>query len=290
MAFTLLVFRAQVEGLVSANDTELSEIRRDRLIKAALERYSKDNPDTDTIDITGDAGRYYGIVAELATWVEGFSRVLSIEYPAATVASDELPRYLEAEDWDDDYWDGSTRYLFLPNHAPAATEAMRVVFTVPWLWTVSAVTEVVALPAHGFVGGENVFVGEDRWEEAPDVTVATHQVSAIADADNFTAKVLEADPPAGDFFAICHLAAGLICQAIAARYSRTTDSSISADSVDHLTRAQEFSRRAKEFIMLYEEHVLPSGDEGRPTKASGEFVDWDTSPAGNRNYLFHRNR
>ena len=45
MAISLTVFRAQVDGLLSADDDELSQLRRERIIKAALERYSHDAPD-----------------------------------------------------------------------------------------------------------------------------------------------------------------------------------------------------------------------------------------------------
>ena len=76
MAISIEVFRAQVDGLLSASDPELSQLRRDRMIKAALERYSHDAPDELTNDITGDAGNYYGVAASLSSWVEGFSRIV----------------------------------------------------------------------------------------------------------------------------------------------------------------------------------------------------------------------
>jgi hypothetical protein len=141
MAISLAVFRAQVDGLLSADDDELSELSRERNIKAALERYSHDAPDEVTTDVTGDGGKYYAIGTSLTSFVEGFSRIVAIEYPAPTIASDEAPTYLEPEDWDDDYWASGVRYLWLPNLAPPNTEKLRIRFTAPYDWTASALNK-----------------------------------------------------------------------------------------------------------------------------------------------------
>jgi hypothetical protein len=290
MAITLTVFRAQVDGVLSADNDELSQLRRERQIKAALERYSRDAPDELTTDVSGDGGKYYAVATSLTSWVEGFSRIVAIEYPAPTVASDEAPTYLDPEDWNDDYWDGTTRYLWLPNHAPAAADAMRIRFTAPYAWAASSITEAVAQTAHGFSVDDFVYKEGGGWSEATDARIATHQVSAVADVDNFTVKLLEADPPVMDFFAICNLAAGLCAQAIADRYSRTSDSTISADSVDHLSRADQWSRRARELMALYADHMGIGGEgDGTTAHGTGAFVDWDTTPSwpSGRRYLFH---
>ena len=242
MTIGLNTFRAQVGYLIDADSDIISEDVRDEMVKAALERYSRDAPDTQTDDVDGDGGKYYGVATSLTGWVEGFSRITEIEYPAATIASDETPVYLEPEDWRDDYWVAvgetptQTRYLYLPNHAPAATETMRITYTVPWL---------------------------------------------------FSGSPLTVDMPTQDFFAVCYLAAGLCCQVIAAKYARTSDSTIAADSVGHTTRSGEHARRAKEFIALYEKH-LGLGEEA-DVKATGEFVDWDTEPTwpAGRQFIFH---
>ena len=135
MTISLNTFQSTVDGIISANDDELSLVDRNDMVKAAVERYSHDIPDEITTDVTGDAGRYYGIAAKLTSWSEGFSQVISIEYPAATIANDEAVTLLDPEDWDDDYWATAVRYLYLPNHAPAATEAMRVRYTACLLYT-----------------------------------------------------------------------------------------------------------------------------------------------------------
>jgi len=293
MAITLDTFKAQVDNLLSADNNELAVLARYRNIKAALERYSRDMPDDYVEDEVGDGGKYYkltGTSAVLANWIEGFSRVMEIEYPAVTIASDGTPVYLQPEDFRDDYWQGGDRYLFLPNHSPAATETMRIRFGVPYDWTASAVSTAVTQTAHGFVVNDYVYLDGSTWYEATDPRVATHKVTVVA-TDTFTAVQLQADPPVQDFFAVCHLAAGLCCQAISARYSRTSDSTINADAVDHRTRGDMFASRAKEFIKMYERHIGlgAPGEDGKAVQAAGAFVDWDTEPGWptGRQYIFH---
>jgi hypothetical protein len=245
MATTVEEFRAQVEILLGPDDanTELNDAQLETIVKAAVERYSNDRPSNVIEDEVGDAGKYYGLVALLASWVEGFSRITKIEYPASAVSADTDPQYLSDEDWRDDYWAGGLRYLFLPNHAPAATETMRINYTAPYVWS----------------GQPN-----------------------------------QTTTPTQDFYAICNLAAGLSCQAIATKFSRTSDASIRADSVSHSTQAGEFSRRAKEFIALYEQHLGIGGDDGKPAfvPGTGAFIDFDTQPGWTpgRQFLFHDSR
>lgn len=135
MSTALTAFRAQVDYLIAAADAELAQAAREAVVKAAVERYSRDSPDKHIDDVKGDGGKYYELASALSDWVEGFSRITQIEYPAANIAADETPQYLEPEDWRDDYEDSTKRYLYLPNHAPAATETMRITYTVPYVWS-----------------------------------------------------------------------------------------------------------------------------------------------------------
>lgn len=291
MAITLSVFRAQVDNLLAADDDILSQLARDRGVKAAIERYSIDAPDEYTEDVTGDAGKYYPVASNLTYWVEGFSRIVEIEYPAADITADEQPQYLEPEDWRDDYWKVvsavHTRYLYLPNHSPATTEEMRIRYTRPYSWAAATGATAVSQTKHGLSVDDYAYLDGSTWYEATDARIATHRVSAVADVDNFTAKELETDVPVGDFFALCHLAAGLCCQAVAAKYAKLGQSTIAADATSHQTRSGEFSRRGKEFIALYERH-LGLGKE-QEVHAAGDFIDWDTAPGWppGRQYVFH---
>ena len=238
MATTINTFTQQVEILLGPDDsnTELNDVQIQTFVKAAVERFSRDQPDETTEDESGDAGKYYDIANLLGSWVEGFSAIIAIEYPAQAISADAEPTYLENEDFQDDYWQGGTRYLFLPNHAPAATETMRIKYTVPYTWASS-----------------------------PEQTTT----------------------PTQDFYAICNLAAGYACQAIATKYSRTSDSTIRADSASHSSRADWFARRAREYIGFYETHL--GLDKDQRVQGAGEFVDTDTLPGwpSSRRYLFH---
>lgn len=289
MAFNLNVFRAQVDGLFNAQDGELSALRRNRFIRDAVEKYSSDKPGLYTEDEAGDGGRYYKLVgtgAVLANWVDDFSQITKIEYPAATIASDETPIYLETEDWQDDYESAGDVYLYLPSHAPAATESMRITYTVPYAWTASSVTSNITQASHGFALNDYVYLEGATWYKADDQRIATHQVTAVTSTSIFTAAVLQVAIPVTDFFAVCNLAAALCCRAIAGHYSRTSDSTINLDSVDHPTRAQMFASQAKALMALYQDHI---GTEEGGVKAAGAFVDWDTAPGwpSGRQFIFH---
>ncbi len=294
MTFLLSVYDAQVNNLLAGDTDILSQLARWRQEVSAVERYSHDAPDTYTEDVTGDGGKYYAM-SNLTYWSEGFSRVTQIEYPAAAVASDETPVYLEPEDWQDDYWaeisSVHTRHIYLPSHAPASTDTMRITYTVPYLWTAGGTESgTVNQASHGFSVNDYIYLDGSTYYAANDIRNATHQVTTRTDGDNFKVKILATTTPQEDFFAICHLAAGLCCQAIAAKYSKLGDSTITADVVSGPGLATNFAARAKEFFALYEKH-MGLGEEA-DVKATGEFVDWDTAPGWpcGRKYVYHGNR
>lgn len=298
MAFLLSVFDAQVDNLLEGDTDILTLLARYRNIISAVEKYSGDRPDEVIAEVTGDAGKYYPIATNLTAWVEGQSQITQIEYPAAAIASDETPAYLDPEDWQDDFWallsTVQTRYLWLPNHAPAATETMRITYTAPYAWSASGVNISVAQATHGFAVDDYVYLDGTTYYAASSVQIATHQVTAVADAGNFTAQMLVADVPPSDFFAICHWAAGLCCMAMAAKFAKSKDSTFAVDSATHTPKSDSFAARAQEFFNLYDRHMglAVDGAEMQAGQAAGEFVDWDTVPEwpAGRNWLFRMGR
>jgi hypothetical protein len=301
----LTSFLTQVDNLISADNNELAEIRRQQQIKAALQRYSKDRPDIQTDDVSGDGGKYYALTTALfASWIEDFSRVLIVEYPAATIASDETPILLDPVDWQDDYFadiSGTlTRHLFFPNHSPGASETMRISYTVPYTWSTGSTTTNVRQVANGFAVNNIVYQNKDgKWisTETDTSLLGTHIVTTDTDADNVVVTDFTTNIPSQDFFAVCALAACLVCKAIAGKYSRTTDSTIAADSVNHTTRAEQFREQANEFCNQYNDH-MGLADEGAGAaeeesliaeKPAGTYVDWDTAPGWpqGRDFLYH---
>lgn len=294
MAFTLDFFRSQVDGLIDADDALLPPLARYRQILAAVDHYSADNPNQVAADVTGAATRYYAIAANLTSWVEGLSRVVSIQYPAPVVASDETPVYLDDDDWRDDYWQAvsgtQTRYLYLPNHQPAATETMRVTYTCPWAWSASTVTTgTITKSGHGFALSDYVYQDDDtdEWTKG-DVRTSTRIVT-VRTADTFTAALLQCSIPPADFFAVCNLAASFCLSALAAKFAKTSDSTISADSVNHDARSGSHAARAKEYLKMYQAHM--GLDKESEVAAAGMFVDLalgETPGAGERRFLHER--
>ena len=301
MAYLLTTLLAQVKILAFENVStyqELTDAEIMQQIRAAVNRYSLDFPDTETVDVTGDGGKYYPIAASLTNWSEGFSRISAIEYPAAAIASDEMPQYLEGGAWRDDYWIAvvgvQTRYLYLPNHTPAATETLRITYTLPYTWTSSATTISVSQAAHGFTANDYIHKNADGVYVEVDALLATHRVAVVSSATAFTAYVLQTDIPAAHFYALCNLAACLVCQVIATKYSRIGDSAVLVDSAAHVTKAQEFAARATAFCYAYAQMLGIAGDGGTGTitKAASAYADWDTAPRypTGRQYHYHRHR
>lgn len=293
MALSIDLFKSQLDSMFDALDVEMIDWRRYQAVQAAVERYGIDSPDFYTEDVTGDGGRYYAM-SNFTYWIEGFSGILSIEYPAATIASDETPIYLEREDWEDDYWAEvstvHTRHLYLRAHAPAATETMRIKYTVPYVWAATGSATAVAQTGHGFSADDFIYKDSDgNWQKTADNTTkqAHAQAITITDADNFTYKVLSTDIPQQDFFAVCNLAACIACQWMAAKYAKATDTTIGADSTTHTSRTAEFSNRSQEFCKKYSEHM--GFDQEKKVHAAGEFVDYDTYPShrSRGGWLFH---
>lgn len=93
-----------------------------------------------------------------------------------------------------------------------------------------------------------------------DTPVATEEFRVI-----YTALHVLSDTqntiPESDQDAVCNLAASLCSGALASAYAQTSDSTITADSVDHRSKSQEFTSRAKMQKQNYMNHLgLKEGD------------------------------
>lgn len=292
MSILITTILTQVDLLITADNDEYSQLSRQERIRDALDMYSHDLPDEYGEDVTGNDTGYYKISDSLTYWREGFSDIMSIEYPAATIASNEQPQYLGTGDWRDDYLINGDYYLYLSNHSPATTEEMRITYTSPYLWTQSTATTAVSQTAHGFSVDDYVYLDGSTWTAATERD-CTHIVSAVADADNFTAAALQVDIPTQHFFPFCNLVACVCCKAIASKYSRTNETTIIADSVNHTTRATEFRTQADKFCAMYRSGVgLPPVDSvtgASTTIPASSYADIDATPAWKRGrrFVFH---
>lgn len=93
-------------------------------IRDALEQYSLDAPRTVVADVAGDGSTYD--LALPSAFVDGFARVVTIEYPAGA----REPTYLDSADWRL-YRTASATTLRLVQATPAVGETVRLTFTAP---------------------------------------------------------------------------------------------------------------------------------------------------------------
>jgi hypothetical protein len=254
MTYLLSEFLDVMDGAVDIKDTEMIQLARERMVKQALSKFSKDSPDYYTEDLSGNGTRYYDL-SLLASFVTGISRVTRIQFPAPTIASSEVPTDLDLQDWDDNYRLESTRYLYLPNHEPAATQAMRITYTMPYVWSVSSTTTDVAQVGHGLSVDDYVINRSGTWAAVSTMRTATHQVSAVTDEDNFTAKIIQVNIDQEDFYAVSSLGASFCCTNIAAYYSSIGDTHIGSSLSNMRTKSVEYARRSEEYLKIYEQHV-----------------------------------
>ncbi len=290
MALELSLFLTQLNSIIADTGyTEIAQRDRYRFVMQGVEQYSVDVPDHETDDVTGDGGKYYPVATSLTDWVEGTSRVEAIEYPAVTIASDSTPQYLDADDWNDEYWVNDVRYLWLPGHTPAATETMRITYTVPYKWVAGTTTTSVT-QAHTFVVGDYIYLVSTIWTLAVDVRDATHIVATTPTSGTFTCKALATTIPTSHFFAVCNLIAAVCCRVLAARYAHLGDSSIGIDSASNQTKSENMAARARDLESQYRKALgLETGAGVATVAPAGAFVNFiDTNPdwPSGRRYLF----
>lgn len=116
----------------------------DLAIQNAVREYSGDRPDTVVQDIAGNGTPFYALTL-LTSWVNDWSRVERVEYPAAAVSATHRPIFLDpTSDWDTTYRTAAARYLRFTSHNPAASETIRVYYTTLRVLTTSADTIVAA--------------------------------------------------------------------------------------------------------------------------------------------------
>lgn len=88
----LIDYQTLVDNLVRDDAAQIEAADRDDAIALAVARYSSDRPDTRVEDITSAGGRYLDYPVG---WQDGFSRLLSLEYPVGEFP----PSILSSADW-----------------------------------------------------------------------------------------------------------------------------------------------------------------------------------------------
>jgi hypothetical protein len=95
---------------------------------------------------------------------------------------------------------------------------------------------------------------------------------------------------AGDLEAVADLVAAYCCDALASYYCQSTDSTISADTVNRMSKAQEYRSQAKQFRTAYADKMR--GDAPENLRPAGGFTHSDSrfSNTVGDQFFFHVRR
>jgi len=111
--------------------TQLTSTDWVAFVAEAMRDYSFYCPYLKRKAVTGTGTHYYKITStDFPSWVEGFSTITEIIYPAPTISDDEeTPRLYESDEYEL-YSDGTDWYLHFFNESPGSTEAFLVTYTI----------------------------------------------------------------------------------------------------------------------------------------------------------------
>lgn len=297
MTITLTSFVQQLQNMVpDIPSNELATTNLQQQIKEAVRNYSLLKPDETTVDIAGNGTGYYEVLL-LSGWEDELSHVESVQFPAPIIANNETPQTLDKNEWIDDYYDGAKRYIYFRNYSPSSSDSFRIRYTSLYTWSAGTITTNVKQISHGFSVNDYVYLESALdcpvWQSTTGAELlATHQVKTVTDADTVILTELASNLPNVRFYIVCVRAACLLCNEIAARYSRTSDSTISLDSVDHPSRTDNFLALAERYCQEWQDAMgISSGADGDGIQfpIATEMVELDTRPSWrqSRRYLMH---
>ena len=134
MATTLDSMRENVIVFTQDEYNKLKEADYEMFGAATLKFYSKKKPYDKMHNISGDGSAIEWVLSgtsEIVTdWVEGFSIIKRVEYPAGVSGERRLPE-LERDSWLVLKTDTSTIKFRLLSVTPASSETVRITYTVP---------------------------------------------------------------------------------------------------------------------------------------------------------------
>jgi len=132
-AATLSKIRYRLMDTAASNPLVTDATTLQAAVDNALAKYNRDRPLIVTEDETGAGSPYFVLVgtgALLAKWVDGFSVISRIEYPAATPSATHVPSYLiEGEDFEVGYRSADKSYLRCITVTPTASQTLRITYT-----------------------------------------------------------------------------------------------------------------------------------------------------------------
>jgi hypothetical protein len=121
---------------------------------------------------------------------------------------------------------------------------------------------------------------EDKPVETEDMRVtytALHAFGLVGVVETCTVKAMDEE-------AVQALAAAYVCDLLATYYAQNQDSTIAADSVDHKSKASEYSARSQMYRTFYYNHI---GIEEGKTVAASVTMDRDVTPSWQADHLTH---
>lgn len=126
---TVTKVRARLVDIAATNPNLATATTLEEAIVNAVAKYGQDRPVRTVVDVTGQTSPYLPIVgsgALLTGWLDGFSSIEKIEYPAAAVGASYTPTYLTVgDDWE--YYEApSIKYIRLKSVTPVAGDILRI--------------------------------------------------------------------------------------------------------------------------------------------------------------------
>lgn len=219
MRYYLTQFNTEVDrNLQGIEASEIASDDRDEKIAEALLDYSRQKPRELIAEITGDGGQFYPICDVSDSEGGGWAGTSGSLYTAwhegfSQIIEIEYPAADISEDEDPEYL---FRYAWDDNYRDENNDR--------WLWFIN---------------------------NTPGTTETFRA--------RYTAPYILSGSPAtsinissNDFRAVCNKAAALSCDLLAARYGQTTRSTYDIESINYLTKAEEYRRMAGDFQTTYE--------------------------------------
>jgi hypothetical protein len=294
-----------VQSLLQINTSVLSSDDTGTAIDHAVMEFSKDRP-FDVVDHFEGKDEYdYDLANLLSNWIENFSTVKEVEYPAHSQSA----QMIEDIDWE--VYKPDTSAYSLGTAASAATSvtmstAANAVFfknnncvylsagtssDVNWLSADGNTTSGVLTLKNSLsvaLTGTAVTISHREVLRFPSYSPATTEIVRVIYTSYHTLSDSVDTIPASDYKAVSWLSAAYAAYMIAAKYAKSTDSSISADSVDYLTKVDQWQVVGDKYYTMYRKHLgLPA--DGSPLAAS-KTQDWDLFYSWGTDRLFHPRR
>lgn len=123
MALPILVdYEIKLEQVIQDEEVELDDATRQALITEAVKTYSSYRPQEIALRVSGDGGYSYDLPED---WEEGFSSILSIEYPA----DKQIPVFLDPAVYKIYRDDTGLKLRFLL-HTPETTEEFILIYSI----------------------------------------------------------------------------------------------------------------------------------------------------------------